>query len=183
MTQLIGITGRARSGKDSLASVFVRHGYRQLAFANSLKATCALIAREERWLWFNDETKEQLCKSLGMTRREVLQKMGSAVRDNIGPNVWVDRLLNTWVKRGKEPAVISDCRYPNEAQAIKSLGGIIIRVVRPGAGLEGEAANHVSEAGIPDDLVDVEIYNDGTLTELGAEALKIVNLLEAQRGN
>ena len=182
MTQLIGITGKARNGKDSLAAVFVRHGYKHLAFANSLKATCALIAREERWLWFNDETKEQTCDSLGMPRRDVLQKMGSAVRDNLGPNVWVNRLLGTWVKRGRVPAVISDCRYPNEAEAIKALGGIIIRVVRPGFGLDGDAANHVSESGIPDDLVDIEIYNDGTLAELTAEALKIVNLLEAENG-
>lgn len=180
MSKLIGITGRARSGKDTLAAVFVRHGYKQLAFANSLKATCALIAKEDRWLWFNDETKEQVSKSLGMPRRIALQKVGKALRDTLGPDVWVNRLLTTWVTRNKEPAVISDVRYENEAKAIKALGGIIIRVVRPGEGLEGEAATHESEQGISDDLVDVEIYNDGTITELTSEAIKVVALLESK---
>ena len=174
MTQLIGITGKAHHGKDTLANVFAAKGFKRLAFANALKLTCSYIAREEKFLWFNEETKEEFCPALGMTRRQALQKVGGGLRDTLGPDIWINRLLDTWVKRRREPAVISDVRYENEARAIRKLGGVIIRVVRPIDHLTGDAASHPSEAGIPDDLVDIEIYNDGTIAELEAEGRKVL---------
>jgi hypothetical protein len=63
--------------------------------------------------------------------------------------------------------IVTDCRYVNEADAIKKLGGTVWRATRPGFGLEGEAAQHRSEleqdSPEMDALVDVELINDGTL--------------------
>lgn len=174
MTKLIGVAGRAHSGKDAFAAACVKHGYKRIAFADALKVATAHIANEESHLFFDDISKEEFSKALGMTRREALQKVGKAVRDSVGPETWVNRALNEWEASGYPATVISDVRYPNEAEAIRRHGGFVIRLVRPGAGLEGEAAGHESEAGIPDNLIDVEIHNDGTLGELSAEAAKIV---------
>lgn len=58
-----------------------------------------------------------------------------------------------------EIAVITDCRFENEAQRIKLLGGDIIRVLRD----TGTYDTHASEAGLPDELVDVNLVNDSTL--------------------
>jgi hypothetical protein len=176
MTALIGITGLARSGKDEFSRTFVAHGFKRAAFANALKVTVAYIANEDQPLYFDDVTKEEFSEALGMTRRSALQKMGSAVRDTLGVDTWVNRSIRGWIAQGRQPTVITDCRYPNEARAIRAEGGIIVRIVRPGAGLQGEQAAHESEAGLPDDLVDIEIINDGTLGELAAEALKVVRL-------
>jgi hypothetical protein len=41
--------------------------------------------------------------------------------------------------------VISDVRFKNEVDAIFKAGGSVWRIERPGAGLQGVAAKHVSE--------------------------------------
>lgn len=178
MTKIIGNTGRAKSGKDSLAKILGRHGYHRIAFADPLKEVVALIANEETHLYHGEVTKEQHCEALGMTRRIALQRVGQAIREALGEDVWVNRALREWNSLGRPATVISDCRYENEAKAIRNLGGIVVRVLRSGAGLAGEAATHSSEIQLPDGLVDVEINNDGTLGELADEARKIALLLE-----
>jgi hypothetical protein len=175
MNNILGITGVARSGKDSFASALVQQGFRRIAFADALKLATALIANEDSHLYFDEFAKEQHTDALGMTRRSALQKVGKAVRDSVGEDTWVNRALNEWRSSGKPDTVISDCRYPNEAIAIRAMGGTIIRINRPGlVGLTGEAAQHESEARLADDLVDVEVYNDGTIGDLHAEARKIL---------
>ncbi len=65
--------------------------------------------------------------------------------------------------------IIPDCRFFNEIRAIKAAGGKMIRVVRPGAGLNGNFALHQSEvemAEIPDSEFDIIIQNTGTLDDL-----------------
>jgi hypothetical protein len=62
-------------------------------------------------------------------------------------------------------------RFLNEVQAIKQAGGKVIRISRPGAGLDGAGALHTSEteqAGLPDSMFDQVIQNTGTLEELRA---------------
>jgi hypothetical protein len=173
MSILIGITGSARAGKDSFGSHFVKYGFKRTAFANALKTATAYIANEDSTLYFGDDTKEEYTEALQTTRRMALQKVGSAVRNSLGPDTWVRRVIRAWDAQGNPPTVVTDVRYPNEARAIRERGGLIVRITRPGAGLTGEAATHESENGLPDDLVDVEIVNDGTLSELQAEAKKV----------
>lgn len=83
----------------------------------------------------------------------------------------VDRVEQTsmgeWVRddapeKPYSGAVIPDVRYDTEAKAIKKAGGKIWCLLRPGAGLEGEAGRHSSEDGISEDLVDNCIKNDGS---------------------
>ena len=63
--------------------------------------------------------------------------------------------------------VYTDVRYPNEADFIRSKGGLIIKVVRPGV---QPANNHVTEKNV--DLIqeDVLLHNDGSKTDLGRSA-------------
>lgn len=180
MIPLIGVTGLARAGKDSLARILVeRHGYKRVAFADALKEAVAAIAGEPVILFHSDVSKEEFSTTLGTTRRKALQVVGAAVRDNLDEMVWVRRAVMKWNLAGCPPTVISDVRYENEAKAILELGGCIIKLNRPGAGLTGEAAAHKSEAGIPGDLVTVEIQNDGTLGELAHEAHKLAAFVGA----
>lgn len=64
---------------------------------------------------------------------------------------------------------VTDVRFKNEIKAIKEAGGQVIRIARPGAGLDGSGALHVSEteqAGIPNSEFDAVIQNTGTLDDL-----------------
>lgn len=86
--------------------------------------------------------KTDLDAEWGMTVRDFLQKLGTdALRDGLHPNVWVNALMADYecVPADRAPDgwdcdnwIITDTRFPNEAEAIKSKGGIIIRVDRPG---------------------------------------------------
>lgn len=175
-TSLIGIAGRAKSGKDETGKLFLKYGFKRTAFANALKAATAYIANEESNLYFDEASKEEYTEALLTTRRMALQKVGVAVRNSLGPDTWVRRVMRAWDAQGNPPTVITDVRFQNEAQAIRERGGIIIRIVRAGSGLSGEAATHESENGLPDDLVDIEIVNDGTLGELADEVRKVVKM-------
>lgn len=59
--------------------------------------------------------------------------------------------------------IITDTRFENEAQAIKSHGGIVIRVNRPGI---GPTNGHASEVGLEGYDFDYVITNDGTINDL-----------------
>lgn len=178
--KLVGITGKARSGKDTFAKELIRHGYRRAAFADALKQVTALIANEEPSLYFDEVTKEEYSYALGMTRRKALQLLGTeGIRNTLGADVWVRRLLREWQADGMPATVITDVRFDNEAEAVIRAGGHIVRIVRPGQeGLQGVSGQHASEAGVSDHLIDVEIVNDGSIGDLWAEATKLRALLD-----
>ena len=65
-----------------------------------------------------------------MTGREFLQFFGSEVCRRIYEEIWVSRLVKDVESEGSLLAVIDDCRYPNEAEAIQNAGGKVIRLTR-----------------------------------------------------
>ena len=126
----------------------------------------------------------QVKMELKMTVREFLQKLGTdGLRDGLHTNVWVNALFADYQCTHADQApngldcdnwIITDCRFPNEAQAVKQHGGIIIRVNRPGV----EAINaHPSETALDHWKFDVVIDNDGTVQDLLA---KVKTILEEQ---
>jgi hypothetical protein len=90
-----------------------------------------------------------------MTVRDFLQKLGTdALRNGLHTNVWVNALMADYTEDSNW--IITDTRFPNEAEAIKSKGGIIIRVNRPGV----SAINaHPSETALDDWKFDYTIAN------------------------
>ena len=94
--------------------------------------------------------------------RSLLQRFGTQVgRMILGENVWVDTALRDLSKR----TVFTDVRFPNEADAIRSRHGIVIRVERSGV---GPVNSHPSETGLDHYSFDVVIQNDGTIEEFHA---------------
>jgi hypothetical protein len=65
-----------------------------------------------------------------MTAREVLQFVGTDLFRRMNQNVWVDSVLNQIEAEQPEVAVIGDCRYVNEIEAVKSRGGYVVRLLR-----------------------------------------------------
>lgn len=119
-----------------------------------------------------------------MTVREFLQRLGTnAIRNGLHENAWMNAAFaeykpikevtkedagynNEWfhVHKTKFPNwIFTDCRFPNEAQKIKELGGIIIRIDRPGV---KPANNHPSEIALDDWKFDYKIANVSDLTAL-----------------
>lgn len=172
---LVGITGVARAGKDTLGGFLVEdHGFTRVGFADALKD----IARRVGWDGNKDTSHPLGHRSvfgypLFPPGRVFLQNLGLAVREVLGESTWVDHALDKAERIGGR-VVITDVRFDNEAQAIRDRGGVVLRVTRPGV---GAANDHVSERGVSDDLVDLTVGNDSTLERLRANAGVVLSVL------
>ncbi len=129
-----------------------------------------------------------------MTVRDFLQKLGTdGLRTGLHTDTWVNALMadykpkETWYVR-KDTGnmeryvddtlpnwVITDCRFPNEAKAVKDKGGLVIRIDRLGV---GPVNGHVSETALDDYAFDYKICNG---SDLEALAFTVQNILLKER--
>lgn len=127
-----------------------------------------------------------------MSVREFLQKLGTdAVRDGLHANAWVNALmadyrseeivekLSDYMSRVTPPSnwVITDCRFPNEAQAIKDKGGIIVRIDRTGV---APVNAHPSETSLDNWDFDYKIANVSDLVSLRQSVEVLLNKIKCQ---
>lgn len=128
--------------------------------------------------------------------RVFLQRYGTeAHRDVFGDDFWVDALLPKgptdetgmfpkWWENFFDPSIwdthydsllgiVTDVRFPNEAERIRELDGIVLEVGRPS--LKDEGDSHASETPLPRELVDEEIVNDGPLSVFQVEVESFMN--------
>lgn len=191
---ILGISGRAGSGKDAAALVLVReHGFTRIAFADELKKVAGrLFSWDDERLWGPSERRNEPDPAWdGLTARRALQVLGTEVGRLLHPDVWVRATMREIAVRRRLPhpsggtswrnVVIPDVRFKNEAAAIKAAGGFLLRVVRPGAGLTGAAGEHPSETELMDGdgVHDAKIVNDGTLAEFETAVWRLGALLIA----
>ena len=178
---LIAICGHKFSGKSTVAKLLHNAtGYRVVSFADKLKdITCVLSGCTREQLEDYDFKENELVPDYlrpycGDTKkptfRAFLQHFGSEVMRGVNDNIWIDCTLSNC----GENAIISDCRFPNEAKAIKAKGGIVIKVVRPNA---KASDSHQSETRIDEIGADYTLWNDTTLENLVANVDSLVRLL------
>lgn len=140
---IIGVTGRKRSGKDTIGKYLVEnHGFTRVAFADSLKEACKIIFGFSDEQVYGDELKEVIDEYWNHSPREILQKVGTELfRDqlprvcgNIGDDIWirsVERQINNLRKQGHQRFVITDVRFENELNFIKKQkNGYVWKVIR-----------------------------------------------------
>ena len=179
---LIAICGHKFSGKSTVANLLHNAtGYRVVSFADKLKdITCvhAGCTREDLEDYDFKETQlvpDYLRPYCGdaekPTFRAFLQHFGSEVKRGVNDNIWIDCTLSNC----GESCIVSDCRFPNEAKAVKVRGGIVIKVVREGCGGD----SHCSEVGVDEIVPDYTIFNDTTIENLVLNVDSLVRLLRA----
>jgi hypothetical protein len=187
---IIALCGLAGSGKDSAAAALVaRRGFVKISLADPLKRICADVFGWDRdRLWGPSARRNEPDPAWdGLTARRALQTLGTEWGRALHPDVWVRAALRTVddMLRARHQdgcgyypgAVVPDVRFANEVAAIRAAGGKVVRIVRHGAGLDGDAGAHVSEAGIKALDVDLELPNNGPLWLLQARACKLPELL------
>jgi hypothetical protein len=188
---IIGISGKAQAGKDTVCKMIVytiwyytfsqrlkpfgidhykecityydtllhNIGYQHTFFAKALKSCLSVILNKDLDKFENINFKNSRIDWLNnMTVRELLQKFGTAIRNEVCDDFWVKVCL----KNCTEDCIISDVRFKSEAEGIREIGGIIIRINRDGAG----AGNHISETALDDYCFDYIIDNNGTEEDL-----------------
>jgi len=135
---LIGLGHRKSTGKDTAAKIiqnFIKdYPVCRYAFADPLYKICRIMYG---WAGFQpkfvyDDTpklKAEVLREIGLTPREILIRVGNIVRDHVYKDTWLDYTINKC--QSGHLNIITDVRYPNEADTIRAHGGILIRVDRP----------------------------------------------------
>ena len=166
---IIGISGKKRSGKDTVFSM--------------IDAITAHEVRTTR-MAFGDQIKQEIADSMNITVadidadkerfRPLLQFWGAEYRRGYcGDDYWIKKMrlaAATWYAR--DWLIITDVRFPNEAELVRELDGVLIRVERD-TGLDD---THDSETALDDyDHFDFRLKNDGSLDDLETAVVEIVS--------
>lgn len=126
---LIGVSGKARSGKDSLFNMAENNGFRRLSFAEDLKSR----GRKDFGLtaeYTDGASKDEMTTKLnGHSPREFFIELGNLYR-KYDPDFWLRQAVAKAKEDPTKDWMVTDVRYPNEADAIKKLGGLVIRLER-----------------------------------------------------
>ncbi len=166
---IIGLTGKSGSGKDAAASHLVcRYGFVRLAFADALKAAAKCIfSLSDAQLWGSEKDVTDLY--WGVTPGRILQLVGTeCMRAGFADDVWIRALCR---KLEGRDYVVTDVRFPNEAEAIRHWGGKVYRIERPGH--VSTRAAHISETALDHYPVDGIIVNDADRGTLGARVAAV----------
>lgn len=158
--KIIGISGKAGSGKDTVGLLIREiiedlnrdlnnpiYTTEKLSFASNLKDVCVHLFGWDRdrlehdfdykeGNTLDDGSPDPACEMLGLSRRQVMQKVGTdAMRNGLHRDVWVicmklDIISGEYDK--VDVGMLTDCRFKNELKFVRDMGGALIRVDRKG---------------------------------------------------
>ena len=170
--KVIGICGFSRAGKDSCSQAIelIDARYKRFALADPLKRGAAVLTNLDTLYFHDSDTKNTPLKQLGgKTPTEFVQLLGTEfVREVCGEGHWC-RVLDSLALL--EPCiVIPDIRFPNEDEYFRSrYDYMLIRVTRPSVTGEQGIIGHSSGSHVMDLPAEVDIINDGTITQLSRQ--------------
>jgi len=194
------------SGKSTSAEMLAsRFGMCEVALADPLKRICMETFKfTEEQLWGPSHLRNiPDGRYSGLTPRKALQLLGTEWGRACYPNIWIQQLLSMHQdlmtrgfaydrtiglhprKQAKYSAVVvPDVRFPNEAEAIRAAGGIIVEVRRTvethvnDVDLKTPAhSSETSQKDITADMLDIVVLNDGSLGELSRKMKQLVDYL------
>jgi hypothetical protein len=179
---LIGIAGKKHSGKTTAAvRLKYNHGLVICNFADPLKSALMAALNVGPQFFMNEDLKEKNIPGYNFTPRKAMQFIGTEGFRKLQNDVWLVSAGLAESKRLAEQRTpycgicYADVRMPNEAEWIRQRGGVIVNLIRPC--VQGDTDTHPSEAGLPYDLIDYTIYNDGALHKLSDEMDTLVRKL------
>jgi hypothetical protein len=178
---IVGLSGYARSGKDTVAELLcLNYDYKRVSFADPMREALYVLSPRidsiVRLSEYVDDYGWDTAKQNPEVRR-LLQVFGTEIgRKQFGTDFWVDMALKDLDSNSL--VVISDVRFPNEAEAIKKLGGSIWRINRHN---HSAVNGHLSEHAMDNYMFNHVIYNDGTLDDLADEVFMLVKELNLDK--
>jgi hypothetical protein len=208
MSKIIGISGRIGSGKDTAAKYLIdTYNYEKFAFASSLKAAISNIFGWDRILLEGESLESRKWRDTvdqwwadrldipHLTPRWVLQHWGTEVaRKAFHDDIWIASLEHKLIN-SKKNIVITDCRFYNEIDAVRKMGGTVIRIERNGEPEWYQYARSYNSFGDTASKIMLEKYgihsseymsvgykydhiidNSGTLDDLYSKLSGIINL-------
>lgn len=172
LPRIIGLYSDApQCGKTTVATYLARHNYRRISFAEPLKEMAAALLQNLGYspaaaLYRVHHEKNARIPEIGVTVRHLLQTLGTEWgRECLHPEVW----LISWKHRAEKVlaaghnVVVDDVRFLNEAELLRTLGGDLWRITRPGI---APVTTHSSEGGLDHYTFDFTIHNNVSLRTL-----------------
>lgn len=165
---IIGLGHQAQVGKDTVGEFLEEtYGYARTSFAHNLKeAAKNIFGWDDRHV--HGDLKEVLDTFWGFTPRWALQNFGTeACMPVFGKDIWIKSLERQVVgdPLGRD-WVITDVRFPAEAEIIKEWGGKVVRIDRPNRE-KIKTSGHVSEVALNEyEDWDHVLDNSGNFSEL-----------------
>lgn len=172
---LIAFAAMAEGGKTTSAKILVEHyGFTRISFAAPLydMLEAGGFGRPK-----TPEEKAAIIPGVGVSWRHAAQTLGTEWgRRCIREDIWTTLAL----RKCTDPDgryVIDDCRFENEAEAVRGLGGTVVHITGRKSSIKEEAKAHESEKGLSFYVgEDYALDNSGTLVELRS---RLENLLYA----
>lgn len=180
MTQIIAFAGRKQSGKTScswyIQDLIFRdfqttHKCNIYNFADPLKKDiCINILGLTYDQCYGDDSKKNeitdiVWNNVKLTAREVMQFVGTDIFRKMKHNVWSSATINKIKQDAVDLAIIADCRFPNEVQAVKDAGGYVIKLTRNPYNSDHESETALDENMYSKDNFDLIINNDNLSIE------------------
>jgi hypothetical protein len=174
-------------GKDTAARFAITHvransrarDVQKHGFADKLKDVCFQIYAWAGMMpgpWYEEsperrKLKEVVLPKLGKSPRQIWIAFGNEVKNAAYRYTWLDYLLNT-VRC--DFLVISDMRFPDEADRIRESGGRVVKILRPSVPHSSDAAD---DPLLSYDRWDAVISNDGDLRGLNQKVTRFVDTM------
>lgn len=189
MTNIIAFAGRKQSGKTTCAefisNLSSQYGDSKIYnFADPLKTLCIdILGLEYRQCYGSDKEKNELVNCYWedhqLTAREVLQIVGTDMFRKMQKHVWSNATIRKILRDQPDMAIIADCRFPNEVEAIKRVGGIVIKLTR-----NPHNSHHSSETALDSDQYDQSVFDliiDNQNIDITEQNKTIYNFIKARR--
>jgi len=173
------------SGKTTAAIYLTtQYGYEIVPFADTLKNMIGVLLEDlgiedgYEYIYYNKHTHLSSCDQIDseirsrlddITCRELCQTLGTEWgRNLIHRDLWilvwkakVKKLLNSY-----RFVCVDDCRFPNEFEMIKSLGGQVWKIHRPNHSVASSITSHASEHALDSHEFDCVVCNDSDVSNL-----------------
>lgn len=180
---ILGLHGKMGAGKDTayerLRVLVTDLPVIRVSYADRLKESVSAllgISRSQIEAWKNHAdvvvavgvrgdftNRVRTFESTEQSFRQFLQRYGTeAHRHVFGDDFWLDAALPLDRDYSNALYVVTDVRFENEADRIRSLGGSIIRIIGP----ETNTGSHVSEQTLDCDYTVINTARDGAFTQL-----------------
>lgn len=189
---IIGIIGSARVGKDTFATMLAEEMFDVakirfilMAYATELKKRLQSdfdLSYEQ--LWGSDKEKpDYRYKKKGFkdsywTPREIMQFVGTDCYRSVDDLFWVKLLFRVINDNEYKHVIITDIRFPEEADPISERGGYLIKVTSKRDLETINGSSHSSETSMNDYTnIDFHVRNDGSLDDLRVVTKQVIKFI------
>lgn len=181
MQKILAFGHQKRVGKDTAGRFIISHlkltnkykDVRKAGFADKLKEQCHQLfawagLKDRIYYDENPAKREEVLPAVGLTPRQIWIGHGMACRQYYD-RIWIDYLLKG---NKSDVLIVTDLRMPNEAEAIRELGGKVVKIKRP-------EIPHTSDAA-DDPLLNYQGWDSEILNEGGMDVFhaKVITLIE-----